>query len=182
MFTGIIEAVIKVERIKKEGGGASIHLQLPFDVNKGGSVSVNGVCLTVESVYGKTSIFRVVEETLKKTNLSILKPGDWVNIERSLKIGDRLDGHFVYGHIDGMGKLVDIRKTPSSTGLVIEYPSELEKYITRKGSVAIDGISLTVVDVYRNQFQVAIVPYTMENTNLRCRKRGNFECNKLFIY
>lgn len=185
MFTGIIEAVIKVERIKKEGGGASIHLQLPIDVNKGGSVSVNGVCLTVESVYGKTSIFRVVEETIKKTNLSILKPGDWVNIERSLKIGDRFDGHFVYGHIDGMGKLVDIRKTPSSTGLVIEYPSELEKYITRKGSVAIDGIGLTVVDVYRNQFQVAIVPYTMENTNLRCRKRGaclNIEIDALARY
>jgi len=185
MFTGIIEDVIKLERIKREGRSASLHLQLAFDAKIGESVSINGVCLTVESVYGRTSIFRAVPETLKETNLSLLKPGDWVNIERSLKIGDSIDGHFVYGHIDGMGELVDIQKTHVSAEITVEYPSYLRKFIARKGSVALDGISLTVLDVSDYQFKVAIVPYTMDNTNLRYRKRGdclNIEVDALARY
>lgn len=185
MFTGIIEDVIKLERIKREGRSASLHLQLAFDAKIGESVSINGVCLTVESVYGRISIFRAVPETLKKTNLSLLKPGDWVNIERSLKIGDSIDGHFVYGHIDGMGELVDIQKTHVSAEITVEYPSYLRKFIARKGSVALDGISLTVLDVSDYQFKVAIVPYTMDNTNLQYRKRGdclNIEVDALARY
>ncbi|MBA7695679.1 Riboflavin synthase [subsurface metagenome] len=185
MFTGIIEDVIKLERIKREGRSASLHLQLAFDAKIGESVSINGVCLTVESVYGRISIFRAVPETLKKTNLSLLKPGDWVNIERSLKIGDSIGGHFVYGHIDGMGELVDIQKTHVSAEITVEYPSYLRKFIARKGSVALDGISLTVLDVSDYQFKVAIVPYTMDNTNLQYRKRGdclNIEVDALARY
>jgi len=185
MFTGIIEDVIKLERIKREGRSASLHLQLAFDAKIGESVSINGVCLTVESIYGRTSIFRAVPETLEKTNLSLLKTGDWVNIERSLKIGDSIDGHFVYGHIDGMGELVDIQKTHVSAEITVEYPSYLRKFIARKGSVALDGISLTVLDVSDYQFKVAIVPYTMDNTNLRYRKRGdclNIEVDALARY
>ncbi len=173
MFTGIIEGVIKVGRVKREGRGASFHLQLPFDANIKESVSINGVCLTIESIHGKAAVFKAVEETIEKTNLSILKPGDRVNIERPLKIGDLLGGHFVYGHVDGMGKLVDVKKSPFSTELAIEYPLELDKFIARKGSIALDGISLTVVDVSPHLFRVAIVPYTMKNTNLKYRKRGD---------
>lgn len=185
MFTGIIEKVVRIGRIKKEGRGISIHLQLPFDVKEGDSVSVNGVCLTVNSIYGRTSIFRAMEETLQKTNLSMSKPGNWVNIERSLRVGDSINGHIIYGHIDGLGRLSSIRKTPSSTELKIEYPPVLAKYIAKKGSVALDGISLTVVDVSPLEFQVAIIPYTKDKTNIQYRKKGdwlNIEIDPLARY
>jgi riboflavin synthase len=174
MFTGIIEGIEKVKRIKREGGTRSIYLDLPFDTDVGGSVSINGVCLTIESIHGRTYVFRAVEETLEKTNLALLKPGDWVNIERSLQVGDRIDGHFVYGHIDGIGELVDIKKTNLTSEITIEYPQNIKKFIVVKGSIALDGISLTVLDVSTHLLKVGIIPYTMNNTNLKYRKRGDY--------
>lgn len=185
MFTGIIEKVIRIDRIKREGKSVSIHLQLPFDVKESASIAVNGVCLTVESISGRISILRAVEETLRKTNLSQIRSGDWVNIERALRVGDSINGHFVYGHIDGMGKLLDIKKEPQSTRLRIGYPAELSRFIARKGSIAIDGISLTVVEVSPSDFLVVVIPYTMENTNLKYKKRGemlNIEIDPIARY
>ena len=174
MFTGIIEGIEKVKRIKREGRTKSIYLDLPFDIDVGGSVSINGVCLTIESIYGRTYVFRAIEETLEKTNLALLKPGDWVNIERSLKIGEGLDGHFVYGHIDGIGELVDIKKTNLTSEITIEYPENIRKFIALKGSIALDGISLTVLNVSTHLLKVGIIPYTMNNTNLKYRNIGDY--------
>lgn len=174
MFTGIIESLEKVKRIKREGRAKSVYLDLPFDTVVGESISINGVCLTIESIYGRTCVFRAIEETLDKTNLALLKPGDWVNIERSLKIGGRLDGHFVYGHIDGIGELVDIKKTNLTSEITIEYPENIRKLIAVKGSIALDGISLTVLDVSTHLLKVGVIPYTMNNTNLKYRKRGDY--------
>jgi len=174
MFTGIIEGVEKVKRIKREGRTKSIYLDLPFDTDVGESISINGVCLTIESIYGRTYVFRAIEETLEKTNLALLKPGDWVNIERSLKIGEGLDGHFVYGHIDGIGELVDIKKTNLTSEITIEYPENIRKFIALKGSIALDGISLTVLNVSTHLLKVGIIPYTMNNTNLKYRNIGDY--------
>ncbi len=173
MFTGIIKGVIKADRIKRNTRGASLFLRLPFKAQEGDSFSVNGVCLTVFKVSGKTSVFRAVQETLRGTNLSMLKVGDWVNIEPSLRIGDSIHGHLLLGHIDGTGKIKEIKKTPSSIQLLVEYPLKLKKFIAEKGSIALDGISLTVAGLFGNEFQVTIVPYTMFNTNLQYKRIGD---------
>lgn len=173
MFAGIIREVSKVKKIKKTTGGISIHLIPSLSVDEGDSLAVNGVCLTVDSLSGRTVILNAVSETLKRTNFSTLKTGDYVNIEPSLKMGDRLDGHFVYGHIDSTAKIKKIKKEQSQYKFSIELPDVIKRYVAEKGSIAVDGISLTVSGITDSTFEVSIVPYTFGNTNLKYRKRGD---------
>ncbi len=173
MFTGIIKNVIKIERLKKGTKDITIHIRLPFPVNVGDSVSINGACLTVSKIIGYTSIFNASSETVKRSNLSQLRVGDYLNIEQSLNINDLLHGHLVYGHIDGVGKVLNIKEKPDSSEFLIEYPSELSMFIAEKGSIALDGVSLTVTEVNENSFKVVLISHTLLNTNFKYKKRGD---------
>lgn len=185
MFTGIIKNVIKLDRLKKDKNGMIIHLILPFSANVGDSVSVNGACLTISKIYGKTCVFDVSAETVSRSNLPNLNIGDWVNIESSLAAGDLLHGHLVYGHVDGVGKILNINKTVETCDFILEYPSRLSRFIVEKGSIALDGISLTVTEVKERSFKVVVVKHTLLNTNLKYKKIGdivNIEIDPLARY
>jgi riboflavin synthase len=185
MFTGIIKNIIKVDRIKKNKNNLVIHLTLPFPAKTGDSVSVNGACLTVTKISGKTYMFDVSSETTSRSNLYSLNAGDWVNIESSLTAGDLLHGHLVYGHIDGVGKISSIKKTESSYEFIFDYPSELGRFIAEKGSIALDGVSLTITDVKEKSFKIVMVKHTLSNTNFKYKKRGdpvNIEIDPLARY
>lgn len=185
MFTGIIKNVIKLDRIKKDKSNMIVHLKLPFISDIGDSVSVNGACLTVSKILGKTYIFDVSSETVKRSNFSTLNIGDWVNVEPSLTTGDLLHGHLVYGHIDGVGKILDIKKTRNTFELSLNYPSELSEFIAEKGSIALDGVSLTITEINKKIFKVVMVKHTLFNTNFKYKKRGdnvNIEIDPLARY
>lgn len=191
MFTGIIEGlgtIIKFDKNVRRRSEAKMKINLGNASKKlkvGDSVSINGVCLTAINLQKRVAEFEMVGETMKKTNLGMLQEGDRVNIERSLKVGDRLEGHFVLGHVDGTGMISKIEEQYNQIKIWIEIPAELSKYVTTKGSVAVDGISLTVVDKTRNKFSVTIIPHTMQITNLGLRKIGdkvNIETDVLAKY
>lgn len=176
MFTGIIEEIGIVKSIKSKV--ITIEANKIFDDLKlGDSVAVNGTCLTVSSFEGKASpkIFNadITSETLSRTNLGDLKSGFKVNLERALTLNGRLGGHIVSGHIDGVGIIKNISKNAEDIELTIEVPPNLIKYIIEKGSVAVDGISLTVAKVNKNYFSVAIIPHTLKETILYYKKAGD---------
>lgn len=176
MFTGIIEEMGIVKSIKSKV--ITIEANKIFDDLKlGDSVAVNGTCLTVSSFEGKTSpkIFNadITSETLSRTNLGNLKSGFKVNLERALTLNGRLGGHIVSGHIDGVGIIKNISKNAEDIELTIEVSPNLMKYIIEKGSVAIDGISLTVAKVHKNYFSIAIIPHTLKETILYYKKAGD---------
>ena len=176
MFTGIIETIGKFHSFKKTQKQWLLLMEAPkkrFSVKTSDSVSVNGICLTVASQSRKVICSDILNETYDKTNLKFLKPGDSINLERSLKIGDRLGGHFVTGHIDGMGKILEIVKTGKEKKLLIQSPENLTKYLATKGSISVDGVSLTLGPLYKNSFEVFLIPYTLEHTNLGIRKEGD---------
>jgi riboflavin synthase len=163
MFTGIVEGVGKVEKISKNTKKRSA-IEMSINLGKhakglkiGQSVALNGVCLTATKLSKSTCIFEMIEETTKKTDLGNLKVGGIVNIERSLKAGDRLEGHFVLGHVDGVGTIKKI----------------LKKLVVKKGSIAVDGISLTVVDIKNSLASVSLIPHTIEVTNFHTKKIGD---------
>jgi len=177
MFTGIIEDIGNVKKVSKNS--LSILTKLN-DIKKGDSISVNGVCLTIteiknEKLKMKNFITNISEETLKRTNLGLIKINEKVNLERAIKINDRLGGHIITGHIDTTTKIISIKNTKNSDEKIFEFfcPEEFKKYITEKGSVAIDGISLTVANLLQECFTVAIVPFTLINTNLQFKKVGD---------
>ena len=179
MFTGIVEGIGKVEKISKNTKNRSA-IQMTVNLGKyskglkiGQSVALNGVCLTVTKLLKSSCIFEMIEETTKKTDLGNLKVGGIVNIERSLKVGDRLEGHFVLGHVDGVGIIKKILKKPKEVQVWFEVPKKLSKYVVKKGSIAIDGISFTVVDIKNTLASVSIIPHTIEVTNFRTKKVGN---------
>ena len=176
MFTGIIEGIGKVIKINKNTTNRSA-LQLIVDLGKhskglkiGQSVALNGVCLSVTKISKNKCSFEMIDETIKKTDLGNLKIGGIVNIERSLKVGDRMEGHFVLGHVDGVGIIKKIEKKPNEVKLWFEIPKKLSKYVVKKGSIALDGISLTVVDVKKNNASVCLIPHTMNVTNFNSKK------------
>jgi len=136
----------------------------------GQSVALNGVCLSVTKILKNKCSFEMIDETIKKTDLGNLKIGGIVNIERSLKVGDRMEGHFVLGHVDGVGIIKKIEKKPKEVKLWFEIPKKLSKYVVKKGSIALDGISLTVVDVKKNNASVCLIPHTMNVTNFNSKK------------
>ena len=179
MFTGIIEGIVKIEKISKNTKNRSA-IQMTVNLGKyakglkiGQSVSLNGVCLTATKLTKSNCIFEMIEETTNKTDLGNLKPGDIVNIERSLRTGDRLEGHFVLGHVDGVGIIKKIQNKPKEVQVWFEVPKELSKYVVKKGSIAVDGISLTVVDIKNNLASVCLIPHTMEITNFKTKNVGD---------
>ena len=179
MFTGIIEGIGKIEKISKNTKNRSA-IQMTVNLGKyakglkiGQSVALNGVCLTATKLTKSNCIFEMIEETTNKTDLGNLKPGDIVNIERSLRTGDRLEGHFVLGHVDGVGIIKKIQNKPKEVQVWFEVPKELSKYVVKKGSIAVDGISLTVVDVKNNLASVCLIPHTMEITNFKTKNVGD---------
>ena len=179
MFTGIIEGTGKVDKISKNTKNRSA-IQMTVNLGKnskglkiGQSVAINGVCLTATKLQKSKCVFEMIDETTKKTDLGNLKVGGIVNIERSLKAGDRLEGHFVLGHVDGVGTIRKVQKNPKEVQVWIEIPKKLAKYVVKKGSIAIDGISLTVVDVKNNQALVCLIPHTINVTNFKTKKVGD---------
>jgi len=179
MFTGIVEGIGKVEKISKNTKNRSA-IQMTVNLGKhakglkiGQSVALNGVCLTATKLSKSNCIFEMIDETTTKTDLGNLKPGDIVNIERSLKTGDRLEGHFVLGHVDGVGVIKKIQNKPKEVQVWFELPKNLSKYVVKKGSIAVDGISLTVVDVKNNLASVCLIPHTMEVTNFKTKNIGD---------
>lgn len=179
MFTGIIEGIGKVIKIEKNTNNRSA-VKMTVDLGKhakglkiGQSVALNGVCLTVTGILNSKCNFEMIEETTKKTDLGNLKEGGVINIERSLKVGDRMEGHFVLGHVDGVGTIKKIEKKPKEIKIWFEIPKNLVKFVVRKGSIAVDGISLTVVDVQKNLASVCLIPHTVDVTNFHTRKIGD---------
>lgn len=175
MFTGIVESIGKVISIRKNKSNFEIGIECFFakELKKGQSVAHNGVCLTVETISKKNYTVTAIKETLSKTNLGKLKVGDEVNLERSLKVGDRLDGHFVQGHVDCTAFVRSIRKEKGSW--LFEFgadSSATRNLIINKGSICINGVSLTIASTQRNNFSVAIIPYTFTHTNFSSLKKG----------
>lgn len=181
MFTGIVEGtgiVKSISRIKTANRIADRRIEIDLGklrrgVRVGDSVSVNGTCLTATSILKNIAIFEVVKETTKRTSLGLLKAGDLVNLERSLRINDRIEGHIVLGHIDGVGKIEDIEKIPSETKIWISVNKQIAGLLVPKGSIAVDGISFTIVDVSNEVFSVALVPHTLAVTTFKSKKKGD---------
>ena len=173
MFTGIIQALGTMSRLVRQGdeGLLSITTDLPLeDVLIGDSIAVNGVCLTVTAKGSQTFTADVSAETLARTNLGNLHPGVSVNLEKSLRLQDFLGGHLVLGHVDGLGRISEKTVRTKSLLFVFEVPDRLSKYIVEKGSVAVDGISLTVNRCVRNQFHVNMIPHTAHKTTLGSKR------------
>jgi len=167
MFTGIIEGFGVVDLIEKDGENIDFTLTSQFtdELKIDQSLAHNGVCLTVVKLDGEKYTVTAIEETLQKTNLNELKFGQHVNLERCMKLGDRLDGHIVQGHVDQIGIVNKIDKLEGSWKYSIEYDRSLSNITVSKGSITINGVSLTVVDSFENSFTVHIIPYTFEHTN-----------------
>jgi riboflavin synthase len=167
MFTGIIEAFGTVQRLTKEGENLHIQVEseLASELKIDQSVAHNGVCLTVVSCDEKTYTVTAIQETLDKTNLGLLREGDGINLERAMKLGDRLDGHIVQGHVDQTARCIESISKEGSWIFTFDYDAKLNNITIEKGSITVNGVSLTVVNSRKNQFSVAIIPYTYEHTN-----------------
>ncbi len=176
MFTGIIEDKGKVLRAEYRGRGKRLSLGFSSqltDVQLGDSININGVCLTVADKREEALIFDLSEETIKKSDLGELKEGDRVNFERALRLTDRLGGHIVTGHIDGVGTIVEKRKEGDFLNLKIRIPRSVMRYVAPKGSIAIDGVSLTVNELKEEEIRITLIPFTLEKTNLTDKKAGD---------
>lgn len=174
MFTGIIEDLGTVEHLETDGG--NLHLTLKTSITSelkiDQSVAHNGVCLTVVEINGDNYIVTAIKETLDKSNLGELTKGDIVNIERAMKLGDRLDGHIVQGHVDQTAKCVSISEQNGSWLFTFEYDASQNNVTIEKGSITVNGVSLTVVNSQLNTFSVAIIPYTYDHTTFKNFKVG----------
>ena len=188
MFTGLVEETGQVVAIQIEERSAKLTVSAPLvhrGLKLGDSVAINGCCLTVICQEGDHLTFDAVPETLVRTNLGSLCPGERVNLERSLEVGARLGGHFVQGHIDGVGQIHTIVPEENAVVMEIQVPADLRRYFVTKGSVTVDGVSLTVAEVRPETFTVWTIPHTREITTLGQRKIGdyvNLECDLLGKY
>ena len=188
MFTGLVEETGSILECVREARSARLTLVAPIihaDARIGDSIALNGCCLTVVAIDEDRLTFDAIPETLDRTNLGDLRPGDRVNLERPLRAGARLDGHFVQGHIDGVGTILSL--TPDSNAVIVEIepPEALNRYFVEKGSVAVDGVSLTVAGVRANSFTIWTIPHTRKVTTLGTRRVGdrvNLECDLLGKY
>ena len=179
MFTGIIVGTGKVTKLDQKTKNRSA-IQMTVNLGKyakglriGQSVAINGVCLSATKISKNNCIFEMIDETTKKTDLGNVKAGSTVNVERSLKVGDRLEGHFVLGHIDGVATITKIEKKPKEVKIWFKIPKKLTKYVVKKGSIALDGISLTLVDVKKDVASVCLIPHTINVTNFKSKKIGD---------
>jgi len=169
MFTGIIETLGRIEELQEDGDNLhiTVHSSITNELKIDQSVSHNGVCLTVVGINNDTYTVTAIRETLEKTNLSNWKVGDTVNLERGMKLGDRLDGHIVQGHVDQIGICKSIENANGSWYYTFEYDADLNNITIEKGSITVNGVSLTVVNSKKHEFSVAIIPYTYEHTNFK---------------
>ncbi len=175
MFTGIVEELGKVVSLERSGAGGriAVHARKVLEgTAPGDSILVNGACLTVSGISAAQVEMDLLGETLSRTNLGSLRPGDTVNLERALTPESRLGGHFVVGHVDGTGTITRFERAGEDWVLEVEAPSEIVAKLSPKGSVAVDGISLTVVSIAERRFTVHIIPHTLRATNLKARKPG----------
>jgi riboflavin synthase len=187
MFTGIVEAIGTLVEVKSMAGGYRVRIETPLarELQPGDSLAVNGVCLTVILRDGGEVHADVGPETARVTTFSGLQRGQNVNLERPMRLDSRLGGHLVLGHVDGVGLIDEIRPDSEHRWLTISYPTALAPLFIRKGSVAVDGISLTVAGLSDRQFDVQVIPYTWSNTNLQSLKVGdkvNLECDMVGKY
>jgi riboflavin synthase len=187
MFTGIVEGVGSLSEVKGTGGGFRVRIHTPISsaIKVGDSLAVNGVCLTVILIDGEHVLADVGPETARVTTFGALQRGQEVNLERPMRGDGRLDGHFVLGHVDGVGVIEEIRSEGDSRWLTIGFPPVLAPYFIRKGSVAVDGVSLTVAGLGERQFDVMVIPHTWSQTSLKGLKKGdkvNLECDMIGKY
>jgi riboflavin synthase len=191
MFTGIIQDLVKIDKVKKTNLLSNISetdiddnnradTEITLNLRKfkklkiGDSVAINGVCLTIAKLDKNKATFQIIDETIRKSCFSYIKKGDRVNIERSLKLGDRLEGHFILGHVDCIGKIEHIEKNKTGSNIIIEITDKsILHLIATKGSITIDGISLTVVKMIGNKVEIALIPHTLENTTLGIKNIGD---------
>ncbi len=176
MFTGLVETMGVVQRVATEDAGMRLVVRdalVADGLPLGASVAVNGACLTVVRVDGDSFYFQAGPETLRLTSLAALQPGDRVNLERSLRVGDRLGGHIVQGHVDGMGRVARRERQGEWEMVWFACSPELARQMIRKGSITVDGVSLTLVDVETDGFSVALIPHTMDATTLGFRQSGD---------
>jgi riboflavin synthase len=177
MFTGIIAAIGKVESVQAQGGDLRLDIDAQSldlsDVKLGDSIAINGVCLTVVAIKHRVLSFDVSRESIDRTSLGNVKKGSSVNLEKAMAVGDRLGGHIVSGHVDGLGKIILLEPSARSVKFRIEVPTDLERYIAEKGSICIDGTSLTVNNVGPAWFEVNIIPHTMQETIISDYQSGS---------
>lgn len=176
MFSGIVESIGKIHHARSAPGGRRLTIDvgdIAGECELGASVCISGACLTITERDADTLTFDVIKETLDKTTLGAKQPGDGVNIERSLRVGDRVDGHFVQGHIDGKAIVKCVTATPAEHVLHLCPDASLQRFIVPKGSVTIDGVSLTIAEVDRDIFSVALIPTTLERTTLATLREGD---------
>ena len=174
MFTGIIETLGVIQEIKKDKDNVHITIAsaITNELKIDQSIAHNGICMTVIAIHDNLYTVTAIGETIKKTNISYWQTGDSVNLERATKLGDRLDGHIVQGHVDQIGNCISAKETNGSWFYTFEYDETLENITIEKGSITVNGVSLTVVDSEKNKFSVAIIPYTYEHTNFNTFKIG----------
>ena len=188
MFTGLVESLGTVRDLVPDGAGCRLTVAAPSltaELTLGESVAVNGACLTVVAFDAETCYFQLAPETLQRTNLGELRPGDRVNLERALRLSDRLGGHLVQGHIDGVGRVADRITEGDWVTVWFTCPPNLAAQMVSKGSVAVDGVSLTLVDVGAERFSVALIPHTLAHTTLGFKEAGavvNLETDLLAKY
>ncbi|MCX7797800.1 MAG: riboflavin synthase [Melioribacter sp.] len=176
MFSGIIEEIGKIEKIDSINGGIKLTIsanKILDDAKIGDSISVNGVCLTITSMNKNCFTVDAVGETLNKTTFKSVKSRSYVNLERAIKFNERIGGHLIQGHVNSTGKITQLRKIGENYLLEIEVPKNLMQYIIKEGSIAIDGISLTVADIYNNLIRISIIPHTWQNTTLKYKKEND---------
>ncbi len=175
MFTGIIECPGRVTAIAHEGTNVHFTIQsvISNELKIDQSLAHNGVCLTVVALHNDTHTVTAIAETLQRTNLADLKEGDTVNLERAMKLGDRLDGHMVQGHVDTVGTCTDVKDENGSWRFGFSYPAQEQVLVVEKGSICIDGVSLTLVDAGADYLSVAIIPYTFEHTRFKDYQVGD---------
>lgn len=176
MFTGIVEEVGKIASIQRVEGGCRMNVEALLvleGTRPGDSICLDGVCLTVEKLSHRHFVCFASEETLGTTTLDAARVGGEVNLERALAFGDRLGGHLVSGHVEALGNVLSVHRRGESISLVVGFPREFEPFAVRKGSVAVDGISLTMSGCQRGRFEVAVIPETFEKTTLRLKREGD---------
>ena len=175
MFSGIIQTHGKICKLAKSNDFLSIEIQSNLKGYKiGSSICCSGICLTVTSFSKNKFTADISKETLEKTNAKFWRKGTILNLENSLKIGDEVSGHFVFGHVDTTGQLLDMTKIGKSWSLSVQFPSSIKKYIAQKGSISLNGISLTINEVKSNIFNCMIIPHTFKNTNINKYKKMKF--------
>ncbi len=175
MFTGLIEETGKIENTRPIAGGVELTIAAKKILNglrNGDSVSINGVCLTVTEISSGNFSVDAVGETISKTTIGKLSPGSIVNLETALQLSQKLGGHLVQGHVNGIGSISEIKKLGENFSLSVAVPTELAKYLIKEGSIAVDGISLTIAQTTENKCTFSIIPHTWKNTNLNTKKAG----------